>query len=97
MLLDINECADNYGGCNQTCVNEIGSYHCDCGKGFLLNEDEHNCTGMIMFTKIFFNGSNVELSLFKISMSVTLKMVTVNMNVIIAMEAIVAAVLMGMI
>ena len=46
-LLDVNECDVNNGGCNQTCVNEIGSYHCECDIGFLLHNDSHDCTGQL--------------------------------------------------
>ena len=45
-LSDINECTTDNGGCNQTCVNEVGSYHCDCDDGFELDEDLHGCSGM---------------------------------------------------
>ncbi len=43
---DTNECAtiDN-AGCDQTCVNEIGSYHCECEVGYTLNSDDHLCDG----------------------------------------------------
>ena len=45
-ITDINECTklDN-GGCNHTCVNEIGSYHCECDTGFDLDGDMHGCSG----------------------------------------------------
>ena len=43
--LDINECNTSNGGCNQTCVNEVGSYHCECGTGYTLNSNNHNCDG----------------------------------------------------
>lgn len=46
---DTNECAtiDN-AGCDQTCVNEIGSYHCECEVGYTLNSDDHLCDGKHM-------------------------------------------------
>ena len=44
---DIDECADNNGGCNQTCTNSIGSYQCSCQDGYMLNEDGYNCAGEI--------------------------------------------------
>ena len=46
ILPDINECTTDNGGCNHTCVNEVGSYHCDCDDGFELNEDLHGCSGI---------------------------------------------------
>ena len=42
---DIDECLDENGGCGQTCVNEIASYHCECLKGYELEDDLHNCYG----------------------------------------------------
>ena len=44
-VTDINECANNNGGCAQTCTNTAGSYQCSCGTGFTLNSDEHACDG----------------------------------------------------
>ena len=40
---DINECDDNNGGCEQTCVNTDGSYHCECEVGFMLQPDGQHC------------------------------------------------------
>ncbi len=51
-LQDVNECDVNNGGCNQTCVNEIGSYHCECDIGFLLHNDSHDCTGQLQICLI---------------------------------------------
>ena len=31
-------------GCQHTCVNEQGSYRCECAVGFTLAGDEHTCT-----------------------------------------------------
>ncbi len=41
---DINECATNNGGCNDTCENTPGSYQCKCMTGgYALAEDGHSC------------------------------------------------------
>ena len=48
VLVDLDECATNNGGCNQTCVNEIGSYHCSCIQGYSLDEDGLGCSGIII-------------------------------------------------
>uniref|UniRef100_A0A8C5SWG7 Signal peptide, CUB domain and EGF like domain containing 3 n=1 Tax=Laticauda laticaudata TaxID=8630 RepID=A0A8C5SWG7_LATLA len=32
-----DECAEGNGGCQQTCVNMMGSYECHCREGFFLN------------------------------------------------------------
>ena len=45
IITDINECTSYNGGCNQTCSNTPGSYSCSCNSGYVLNIDEHNCTG----------------------------------------------------
>lgn len=45
VCIDINECDSDNGGCNQTCVNTIGSYYCECGDGFSLHNDSHGCNG----------------------------------------------------
>ena len=43
-VLDINECAVNNGGCNQTCVDTDVGYNCSCFSGFQLASDMKNCT-----------------------------------------------------
>ena len=43
--IDIDECLSNNGGCNQICVNTLGSYKCRCRAGFKMSVDNHNCTG----------------------------------------------------
>ena len=43
IIIDINECQNDNGKCDQICVNEIGSYHCDCRTGYKLDKDEFNC------------------------------------------------------
>ena len=35
--LDIDECMTNTSNCQQTCLNTIGSYYCQCDSGFRLN------------------------------------------------------------
>ncbi len=45
IFLDINECSSGNGGCGQSCVNQLGSYKCGCGPGYLLSSDAHNCNG----------------------------------------------------
>ena len=34
--VDVDECAEGTSGCDQTCVNEPGTYHCECAPGFNL-------------------------------------------------------------
>ena len=46
-LIDINECNINNGGCEQTCVNDVGTYNCYCNYGYNLNFDNHTCEGKL--------------------------------------------------
>lgn len=43
--LDINECAASNGGCSHTCINNQGSYQCQCEDGFNLIDKQ--CQGII--------------------------------------------------
>ena len=53
LLVDTNECAVDNGGCQQTCNNTDGSYHCQCLDGHVLDGDNHKCIGMfIIFSRI---------------------------------------------
>lgn len=45
MFLDVNECEELNGGCQQTCVNTQGSYHCECSEGFRMHADGRTCIG----------------------------------------------------
>jgi len=46
MYVDIDECSDNNGGCNQICINTPGSFECLCHKGFYVTYyDNRNCQG----------------------------------------------------
>lgn len=42
---DVNECEELNGGCQQTCVNTPGSYHCECSEGFRMHADARTCIG----------------------------------------------------
>ena len=45
LTLDINECAQNNGGCVRFCQNTEGSFFCHCGDGYSLNKDGSQCHG----------------------------------------------------
>ncbi|XP_068712588.1 uncharacterized protein [Montipora foliosa] len=41
---DIDECATNNGGCGQNCLNNHGSFECDCDAGYVVNPlDKKSC------------------------------------------------------
>ena len=40
---DIDECATDNGGCQQTCNNTNGSFFCSCLTGYMLNSDQFTC------------------------------------------------------
>ena len=42
---DYNECGLNNAGCEQVCKNTVGSYNCDCRKGFELHANKTGCKG----------------------------------------------------
>ncbi len=47
---DIDECLEPVGSpylhaCDQACHNNIGSYTCSCGDGYLLDPDGRTCNG----------------------------------------------------
>ena len=54
------------GGCNQNCINTIGSYHCSCNSGYILDVDLKSCNGKYLF---IFAIMTVLTILFQISMS----------------------------
>ncbi|KAH0616082.1 hypothetical protein JD844_026913, partial [Phrynosoma platyrhinos] len=40
---DKDECSKDNGGCQQECINTVGSYVCQCRNGFVLHENKHDC------------------------------------------------------
>ena len=48
ILSDYDECANNNGGCDQTCNNTVGSFLCSCGDGYRLDDDMTSCNGIII-------------------------------------------------
>ena len=40
---DIDECAVDNGGCDETCINTNGSYSCQCNSGLKLLSDKKSC------------------------------------------------------
>lgn len=43
---EVDECSrPNNGGCEQRCVNTLGSYKCACDPGYELASDKRRCEG----------------------------------------------------
>ena len=47
-IADIDECALGISGCEQVCHNYDGGYSCECYSGYVLDSDQHNCSGTNM-------------------------------------------------
>lgn len=45
--VDIDECYTRTHACQQVCVNQRGSYRCECNTGYTLNNDGKTCTGKV--------------------------------------------------
>lgn len=45
LILDINECEYDKGGCSHECVNDVGGFHCTCPHPLVLSDDKLNCRG----------------------------------------------------
>ena len=47
IIVDINECNVNNGGCEHSCTNTVGSYTCSCNTGYQLSLG-HYCSGNLI-------------------------------------------------
>ena len=45
MISDLDECQYVNGGCAHICVNQWGSYQCQCKDKYLLANNSHDCYG----------------------------------------------------
>ena len=43
--IDVDECTLNIDNCDQMCVNELGSYHCECYSGYFRENNTLPCIG----------------------------------------------------
>ena len=46
--IDIDDCATENGGCEQICINNVGSYECSCTAGYTMKSDGYNCAGTVL-------------------------------------------------
>ncbi|WAQ97975.1 FBN3-like protein [Mya arenaria] len=42
-MVDVDECKEHTGGCNQVCVNVPGDFYCSCNAGFDIGKDNLTC------------------------------------------------------
>lgn len=63
VCLDVNECEELNGGCQQTCVNTPGSHHCECSEGFRMHADGRTCIGKYE-TEVFITLVGTTLKIF---------------------------------
>jgi hypothetical protein len=45
LRIDVNECSEKVSGCQQRCINTLGSYYCQCNRGFTLHSNKKSCSG----------------------------------------------------
>ena len=48
ILVDIDECDEGIDGCEQICINTVGSYNCSCDPGYDLASNQLNCSGKMV-------------------------------------------------
>ena len=42
-IIDIDECTADTDGCEQQCMNTLGSFECQCSSGYVLSSDGRTC------------------------------------------------------
>ncbi len=47
IIIDVNECLTNNGGCEHNCTNTDGNFSCSCNTGYSRDSNNLNCTGKI--------------------------------------------------
>ena len=58
---DVDECDNHNAGCDHLCVNEQGSYHCECHDGYSVALDAHSCLGKSINDSVNFTHSLSEM------------------------------------
>ena len=78
-MSDIDECLGSDHGCEDICVNAIGTYNCSCREGYELNDDGRTCRGILTLFNCIAMQNIVVLLAFQTLMNVqTLKIISVN-------------------
>ena len=63
LIIDTNECSSNNGGCEDACINTVGSYLCSCNtSGYYLNANKYNCSGKHWFSSSFITNLNLDIN-----------------------------------
>ena len=81
ILIDINECVDDFDGCQDGCENTIGSFFCTCptfGPGYRANGT--TCVGM--YSRFIGGLIALRIMIFQISMNVLKVFITVPVKII---------------
>ena len=53
LISDIDECADENGGCEDICINTYGAFYCYCENyGYVVHENGKNCTGKTLIFQL---------------------------------------------
>lgn len=48
IFTDIDECSIGTDKCEQSCMNTVGGYICECQAGYSLDSNKRNCTGEML-------------------------------------------------
>ena len=48
VLRDVDKCITEEHGCEQVCINTVGSYFCKCRRGYYLHQDGRTFLGRIL-------------------------------------------------
>ena len=52
-LIDIDECALNMDDCDQLCVDDLESYHCECYDGYFRDTNSSSCVGKYVCLSLY--------------------------------------------
>ena len=54
LVVDVDECRENNGGCSHLCINTEGSFHCGCPSGLYLEDTNKTCDGSLQLLHYLF-------------------------------------------
>lgn len=50
-LTDVDECSEDIHDCEQLCLNNNGSFSCNCEIGYRIDQNGRTCNGMDLCTR----------------------------------------------